>query len=417
MLRWLALLGLTLALSSMPAQAGDPPGARAAAADRLQQAEATAGPDSPQVIVPAIDLAAALLAEGNADGAASLLARASGLLDRYPEQDRALRLRVLILQSDLLVRLGRLADSNKVLYEALDLSRRATSISPLEQANVLERLAANEGRRGRATSASSYVSDALALRGKHFGKDSPEYAAALLRAADWYRYNGNFRLEVDAEKTALAILEATFGARDPRLAIPLIRLATTRIAQRAQRGDAVAAMDRASALEFGPGPEDAYIRAEILATQADLHVVFGKPGDGTPVYAQAWRRIATHEQLGDAAANQYFARVRQLFVSAPDVIANIGTINLAYTVTATGTVDDVRIVKNAVPATDGSSQAARSDAGSAMWMAMRRSRYRPRVVDGVPVATPDLRFSSEFCLDPTQFLPICTGGANASAVR
>lgn len=393
------------------------PNSRAGAADRLQQAEATAGRDSREVIAPAIDLASALLADGDVDGSAALLERVRKLLDRYPEQDRGLSLRVLVLQSDLLVRLGRLADSNKVLYEALDLSRRATSISPLEQANVLERLAANEGRRGRVSSSNAYVSDALELRGKYFGKDSPEYAAALLRSADWYRYNGNFRREVEAEKKALAILEARFGARDPRLAIPLIRLATARIAQRAQQADAVEAIDRASALAFGPGPEDAYIGAEVLATRADLHVVFGKPDEATPIYAQAWRKIAAHEQLGDAAANRYFAKVRQLYASAPDVIANLGTIDLAYTVTATGTVEDVRLLKNAVPATDGSSQAARSEAGAAMWMAMRRSRYRPRVVDGVPVGTPDLSFSAEFCMDPTQFLPICTGMANASAVR
>lgn len=387
-----------------------------AAADRLRQVEATAGRDSAEVIAPALELAAALLAEGDAGGAAGLLERAGALLDRYPEQDRALRLRQLVLQGDLFVRQGRLADSNEALYAALELARSTPSISPLEQANVLERLAANEGRRGRITRASAYVGDALELRGKHFGEDSPEYAAALLRSADWYRFTGSIRQEIAAEKQALAILEARFGPRDPRLAIPLIRLATARMAQRAQRNDAVDAIQRAGGLEFGPGPENAFIRAEILATRADLHVVFGKPADGTPLYAQAWQAIAGHEQLGGPAANRYFARVRQLYVSAPDIIANLGTIDLGYTVTAVGTVDDVRILRNAVAATDGASEAVRSEAGAAMWAAMRRSRYRPRIVDGTPVVTTDLSFSSEFCLDPTQFLPICSGRADASAV-
>lgn len=393
------------------------PDARAVAADRLHAAEARSGPESPEVIVPVIDLAAALLAAGDVDGSAASLGRASGLLDRYPEQDRALRLRVMLLQSDGLVRLGRLGDSNAILYKALDLANNATTIGPLERANVLERLAANEGRRGRLVRASAYVGDALELRKEHFGADSPEYAAALLRAAEWYRYSLDFRREVAAEKQAVAILERKFGARDQRLAIPLIRIATARIAQRSQRDDAISALDRAMALDFSPDPDAAFMKAEVLATQADLQLVFGRPEDATPIYVRSWKTIASHDQLGTEPANQYFSRVRQLYVSVPDVIANIGMIDLRYTVTPMGTVDDVHILNNSVPASDAASLGAKSEAGAAMWAAMRRSRYRPRIVNAEPVATPDLSFSSEFCMDPTEFVPICKGSANASAVR
>ncbi|MDP2324922.1 MAG: tetratricopeptide repeat protein [Gammaproteobacteria bacterium] len=376
-----------------------------------------AEPDGPDTIVPVIDLAATTLAAGDAEGADKLLRRANDLLDKYPEQDGALRLRVLILQSDRLVGLGRLADSNQVLYKALDLARSTTAIGPLAQANVLERLAANEARRGRASRARSFATDALKLREKHFGKNSPEFAAALLRMADWYRYMGEFGLEIDAEKKALAILERQFGPRNPRLAIPLIHVATARIAQRRDRGDAERNLQRAIGLDFGSGADDVYIKAEILATMADLQVVFGKPEDSTPLYAQAWHTIADHEQLGVPAANQYFGRVRQLFIATPDIVASIGMIDLSYTVTPVGTLDEVRIVENSVPTVDGVGQAVKSEAGASMWRAMRRSRYRPRVAEGAPIATPDLSYSLEFCLDPGEIVPICKGNANASAVR
>ncbi len=324
-------------------------------------------------------------------------------------------LQELVNQSDELVRAGRLADSNRVLTQALDLARQMPG-GALEEASVLERLATNEGRRGRVPRANSMVADALRLREKHFGKDSPEFAAALLRSADWYRLTGDFGRELAAERQAVGILQARFGARDPRLAIPLIRLATARIAQRTRSDEAEAAMQRAIGLEFGPGPEDAYIKAEVLATTADLRVVFGTPADSGLLYRAAWQVLAGHGGLGATAANRYFGRVRQLHLAIPDDVATIGTIDLGYTVTAAGTVDDVRILDNAVPAMDGGSEAVRSTVGAASWNAMRRSRYRPRVVDGEPVATTSLRFSTEFCLDQTDIVPICKAKANASVV-
>ncbi len=312
---------------------------------------------------------------------------------------------------------GRLAESNEVLYDALDLARKSAAIGPLEEANVLERLAANEGRRGRVDRGTGFTNDALKLRQRHFGKDSPEFAAALLRTADWYRLTGDYGRELDAERSALKVLEASFGERDARLAIPLIRLATTRIAQRTRTDEAERSMQRALGLEYGPGPDHAYLRAEALATTADLRVVFGTPADSATGYAAAWQTLAGHPQLGPAAANRYFGRVRQLYLSTPENVANLGTVDLGYTVTASGTVDEVRIRDNAIAATDGRSEAIRSEVGASMWTALRRSRYRPRVVDGEPVATADLSFAAEFCLDQTEIVPMCKGRGNASVVR
>jgi hypothetical protein len=392
-------------------------GPAGAAADRLARAEANFGPDSAEVLAPVIELAAVTLAAGDAEGADALLRRATALLDRHPDPDGTLRIRVLILQSDRLVRVGRLADSNQALYEARKLARSSEAIGPLTEANILDRLAANEARRGRVTMGNSYTSDALKLREKHYGKDSPEFAAALLKSADWYRYTGEPGREIEQEEKALAVLEKHFGPRDSRLAIVLIRLATARIAQHRHRNDAERAMQRAMALDFGPGSADAYIRGEVLATSADVQVVFGKPEDSSPLYTEAWQAIAKHERLGATAANQYFGKVRRLFLATPDNIANIGTVDLAYTVTPIGTVDAVRILDNAVPAIDGADMTVKSEVGADMWRAMRRSRFRPRIVDGAPVATPDLSFAAEFCLDPEEIVPICTARAEASVAR
>lgn len=246
-----------------------------------------AGPDAPEVIGPVIELAAAALVAGDFAGADAFLQRASRLLDRDPEQDRALRLRVLVLQSERLARTMKLTESNKLLEQALDLARNTTTIDPIEQANILERLAANQTRRGQILRANAYVNEALQLREKRFGRDSPEFAGALLRAADWYRQTGDFGRELKATREALAILEKHFEPNDARLTIPLIRIATARIGQRRNKNEAEEALQRAIALEFGPATEDAYQKAEVLATMADLRIVFGNAQAHTSMYSRA----------------------------------------------------------------------------------------------------------------------------------
>lgn len=393
------------------------PGPAVTVADRVVRAEAEFGPDGAEVLEPVTAQAAITLAAGDVDGAVALLNRASALIEKYPDTDDNLQLRVMILESDMLGRLGRLSDSNQVLYKALKLARGSEAIGPLSHANVLDRLAANEGRRGLVTRGSTYSNDALKLREKHYGKDSPDYAAALLKTANWYRLTGEFGREIERERKALAVLEKHFGVNDSRLAIVFIRIATARIAQRTHRDDAESVMARAMSLDFGPGSADAYLQGEVLATSADVQVVFGKPEDGSPLYIEAWKRIANHKQLGAPAANQYFGQVRRLYLAIPENIANIGSVDLDYTVTRIGTVDGVRILENVVPAVDGAGQTVKSEVGAATWNAMRRSRYRPRIIDGAPVATSDLSFAAEFCMDPEEIVPICKTRADVSAAR
>ena len=270
--------------------------------------------------------------------------------------------------------------------------------------------------RGRITRGSAFTKDALRLRESHYGESSPEYAAALIRSADWYRYIGQFGREVDQERKALGILEKNFGPRDARLAVPLIRLATARMAQRVQRRDAEQILGRARALDFGSGQADGYLMAEVLATTGDLHVVFGTAADSGPFYERAWQMIASRDPKGFAAANHYFGRVRHSYLATPDGVANLGTVNLGYTVTALGNVEDVAILANNVPALDGPSEEVRAEVGAAMWNAMRRSRCAS-AIDGKPVATSGLSFATEFCLDPTELVPICRAGADVSVTR
>jgi hypothetical protein len=161
-----------------------------------------------------------------------------------------------------------------------------------------------------------------------------------------------------------------------------------------------------------------FTKAETLASLADLRVVFGKPEDSTAFYAAAWQAIGTHPQFGAPAANAYFGKVRQLFVAPPEEIANTGGISLVFTVTSVGTVDAVHIVANDVPNQfTAVRQNIKAEVGAATWRAIQRSRYRPRVIDGAAVATPDLNFSNEFCIDVGDVTLPCKGNADVSATR
>jgi TonB family protein len=386
---------------------------RAVAADRLKLIESSHGPTAPELILPLINLAHATVQTGDTEEAGRLIKRAHDLLDQHPAHDRSLRLAVLLTEGENLARQGRIQASNDILYQALSLSRSTTTIKPLERAEVLDRLVANVGRQGDVTRANSFSGDALRLRKKHYGAATEEYAAALLKAADWYRFSGQFGRERDLEEEALAILERRFGPNDWRLAVPLIRIGTSHAAQQRNVNAAERVLQRAVALDYGASRDGALTRAEALASLADLRVVFGNPEDGTPLYTEAWQAITRHEELGPQAANRYFSSVRRLFVARPDLIADIGAISLEFTVSAVGTLDAVRIAESDVPA----SALGRNELNREALQAMRRSRYRPRVVDGVPVATPGTVFALEFCMDADEIRPTCKGKGDVSAVR
>lgn len=387
-------------------------------ASRLAIVEELHGPDAAEVIDPLIALANATVQAGATAEADQLLGRANRLLDLHPEHDRSLRLVVLVLQSENLVRQGNLQASNDVLYKALSLARSTTTISPVEQADVLDRLATNEGRRGQIARAGSFLNDALKLRKKQNGKNSLEYASALLRTADWYRFSATFDGERDLENEALGILESQLGPKDSRLAAPLIRIGTSFIAQRVHWEKAEQALQRAAGLDYGATRDDALTKAEALASLADLRVVFGNPEYSTAFYAAAWQTIASHKELGAATANAYFGRVRRLFVATPELITSTGTLSLMFTVTAVGTVDALRLVTNNVPRaamqTVEDSKGEKGQIRAAAWHAIQRSLYRPRVIDGAPVATPNLNVAMEFCLNPGES---CTGKGNISLAR
>ena len=413
-------LGGLLLIYGLAAQAGEPvqpAPSRAEIASNLATVEEQHGPDAAEVVGPLIALANATVAAGDTAEADHLLSRANHLLDLHPEHDRSLRLAVLVLQSENLLRQGQLKASNDILYKALSLARSTTTIDPVEQADVLDRLAANEGRGGQISRAGTFSNDALKLRGEQYGKNSLEYASALLRTADWYRFSANFDRERDLENEALGIFEKQLGSRDPRLALPLVRIGTSLTAQRVHWEQAEQALQRAAGLNFRATRDDALTRAEALASLADLRVVFDKPEYTAAFYSAAWQTIANHPQLGAPTANAYFGKVRRLYVATPRAIATIGGINLQFTVTPVGAVDAVRLVAAEGPhaaAQDQLDTDVKAEVGAAAWQALKRSRYRPRVIDGVPVATPDLHFAIEFCIDQAQS---CKGQGDMSATR
>lgn len=393
-----------------------PQQARATAAEQLAAAEREHGPDAPEVLLPLVALAAATVQAGDVPAAEALLARADGLLDRHPNHDRSLRLAVLVLDSECLARQGKVAESNQVLYDALDLARKTSTIGPLEQANVLDRLAANEGRRGLVTRANNYTSDALELRGKHHGKDSIGYANALLNAADWYRFSAQFKRERDLDHEALAILERKLGPEDPFLAVPLIRIATSYTAQHLRAAEAENALQRALGLKFSDGRDDVLTRAEALASLGDLRVVFGKPEDATAYYVSAWQAIAASPKLGASAANAYFGKVRQIYVEDLETIAYEGTVKLQFAITALGTTDEVKIIGDDLTFTDSQSLSGKSRVLQSAWRSVQQSRYRPRLVDGAAVATAGQTTSLEYCVDALRAQSRCSGKGLASVV-
>lgn len=238
------------------------------------------------------------------------------------------------------------------------------------------------------------------------GESSPARASGLYQSANWYRRTSQLSRERKLLSEAIAILEKAYGVNDSRLACPLRLLATSHLVGHDNAKKSRAFLDRALDLPAGQDPDAQLERAMILASLGDHEIVFGDPTASGAYYSRAWRLAADHPLLGTAVANRLFATPLPLYVKVPsepfrgsivrseymvagDYFAD-GAITFEFIVTAEGLVDELHIHDKDIEL---------GILPTPIVKAFQNARYRPRVLDGQPVPTPDQQFSMEFIVE------------------
>jgi hypothetical protein len=235
---------------------------------------------------------------------------------------------------------------------------------------------------------------------KRYGAHSVLRVPGLYEAARWYSWADRTRQERAALNAALTILEKAYGPRDARLSYPLRTIASSCVRSRSDADLARAVLDRALQLNFQATRADVLERAEVFAVRGDVEALFDTPSAGGGWYKAAWQKLADSRFAGPDIANEMFTQPKPVYVNVPDEPftsrkGNLdhftaGTVSFGFTVSALGVIEQLRLRQSQLPI---------DSIPRPVLEAFRDARYRPRLVAGQPVPTPDHGFALTFSTD------------------
>jgi CHAT domain-containing protein/Tfp pilus assembly protein PilF len=271
-----------------------------AAQDAVRVAEATFGPDSPELASSVYALAALFFQQGRLADAEPLYKRALAIREKAlgPEHtDVAASLSGLGV---LYLAQSRNAEAAPILKRALAILEKALGPERPEVAEAVNNLGSAYDQLGRYAEAEPLYKRALAIHEKTLGHDSPAVAMDLSDLGVLYDEQARY---VEAEqlfKQALNIHEQALGRDAPEVGIDLNNLAAL-YKEQGRYGEAEPLYRRDVALlEKALGPEHPNL-ATALTGLASLLLDQGRYGEAEPLYKRA---AAIHEKaLGPDASD------------------------------------------------------------------------------------------------------------------
>jgi TonB family protein len=314
------------------------------------------------------------------------------------------------------------------LERALLIDRRSYGLYDIGQQNVLRQLAESLFKSGRTADAERHVSYLIQLGERAYGRNDPRQVPILCFAAAWHSDVGDFISARAIYRRAIQLVDQKLGPNDPAAVEPLRALANTftqelyystlGLRTQAQSRDRMPAdadgtssdarqnpkylnsegekaLDRAiKILEVQPPSAYDTLLATLLQT-GDWYQIKHVPEKALPYYRRAVTvnaslasATATSDAGGTAAAEPApLSFPVRLYYPSP---AHSGRttalpadqvderfVEVQFTVTDEGEVSDAKIT--------GSSGTPREAADALT--AIRAARFRPKFVDGEPVAT------------------------------
>jgi tetratricopeptide (TPR) repeat protein len=312
--------------------------------------------------------------------------------------------------------------SARSLRRAVDVSRKLDGLFNPEQLELVEPLVASYVELGQYEDAEREHQYAVRLAEARYGKYDPRLIPTLEYNASWLEKTGRYIAARQSYARALDIARRAGGKQDLRMVTPLRGIARMYRMEYLYgpgivEADEPAANPQAGAGYYGapsPGstptstvlndagenalqlalevldahPEEAIaLRGDTLVDLGDWYMVAGRARDATREYRNAWVALSAPGAAGTAI----FGAPVQLIYRPPSGAKRNPTVepeeyqehfvDVELTVTPEGRAKDASVVAGDVTEATGKTVVA----------AIRRSRYRPRFVDGEPVATTGVR--------------------------
>jgi TonB family protein len=298
------------------------------------------------------------------------------------------------------------------LQRALTIQRSRYGLFDLRQQETLKTLADSLTALNRVQEAQDLMLYRVRVAEKNYGEANLRVIPSLCDLGDWFSEN---LMSVEARmafQMALNIVGATPALRDPIILDPLRGVARTRMRALSypQTGDGrlvfakrrefnregEAALKKAvQIVEADPSAIAPATRIETLIQMGDWYQIRKSPGEALAYYQRAWRLIRAAPSLPDSVTKAFDVPLR-VFYPTPAIVTHIPAVapqdtqfhhvQVEFTVAADGSVSNARVVEH-----DTRDRYARD-----VLDAVRDSRFRPKLVDGQPVAAPAISYREVF---------------------
>lgn len=289
------------------------------------------------------------------------------------------------------IKSGRYPEAITALEQAQHVSQRNLGLFNVEQARLIDDITTAYLGLGDTVEARRMQLERLDNAVKRFGADDPRVIPFRYQLADYYQRS---RMHVSAREQYEQVLksqETQLGAEHPGLLSPLRQLVKVDLIM--GQGDDDAAYRRLVSILDVNLEVDTVERGLSLATLGDWATVSGDPAAAREYYRRAWAALSARADL-DAAA--FFAEPVMLDFIAPLSPVDRGTRSQPYSWGSMVFELDVSAEGRAlnVEAVDAGGEP--SPLATRYTRRLRETHFRPRLVDGEPVALSDVQFTHYF---------------------
>jgi TonB family protein len=377
--------------------------------------------DNPQTLSDALTtLGNTLLASRDHASAQSAYSEALEIAEQHDDLNEARTFGPLRGLGYVFAAMGRHEEAVPWLERALTVARSKYGVVDPEQIELLQQLSNSLTALGRREDAQKHLTYTLRLAEKTYGEGDPRVAPAICALGEWYVEVFHPRVARSVYQTALNIVTRSVGADDLAAVEPLRGVARIdmqvvsypelalrakgRVAQfgvdakgerlsgsRKLSSDGERALKHALEILEAHGkdaPKSQLI--DTLVQLGDWYQIRQLPREAMPYYQRAWTLMTLDSSL-PPAADRFGLPVR-VFYPTPNIAAprpasampagDAQFVEVEFDVNADGRVSAARIVAH-----DTSERYA-----DEVLSAVRDARYRPKFVDGQPVATPALSY-------------------------
>ena len=405
---WLAIFGLACASGhaqedargDSPTEIATPAESQDSSLEASRSLVATTveqfGKRSLQAAEAQFDLAEALRRSGDHDAAAeSYLAS----IDTYRSVDgpfTALAIRPLTSLGDSYREDGDNLSAVSAYSEARTVNRRVFGLLNEEQIPLIDRLSQTLLDLNKPLEADQQQLEALHIIERTYPPESDEALAGIYKYASWLGERGLYQSQRDQYMRALRVIRDHYGKDDVHSVPALVGMANSFRMQRIPEGQGAGALEDALALLSAEENTDPLTLAGVLRDLGDWQVAFSKVGYDGAEYRRAWQLLGQAPN-GEELRREWFSGPTYVLrepislrglSEAPD--APRGHVVVSFDLDAFGTSSNVAVVE--------AEPAGLKD--EAVLRHIRRSRFRPQMVDGELVARSGIALQFNFRYDP-----------------